>query len=308
MEENAMNQQLIRQARAADISRFLVEHHFNDIKVSGASICLRDKPYVCTKMGYCGYVDYHTNETGNAVDLLVRYLNYSFRDAVQMLTDNPVSAAGCQLSPQPAKPSVQNNFVIPSPANKPYTQVVKYLCSRSIPKETVQWLIDEELLFQDAVHGNAVFLSRARDFCEIRGTISTGSGKGFHGIRRRFPSCFWSIRVSSEPVQIAYICESSIDAISLYLLRKQNALEEHAAYVSIGGVANQQTIDRICRSVRTILAVDNDEAGQKCRERNASLEAILPVRKDWNEDLVAVLHKNGAGNSSRNTQNSPFMS
>ena len=98
--------------------------------------------------------------------------------------------------------------------------------------------------------------------------------------------------MSNEPLQIVYICESSIDAVSLYLLQKQGGLEEPAAYVSIGGVANQQTIDRISHSVRAVLAVDNDEAGQKCRDRNANLEAILPVRKDWNEDLVAGVHSN----------------
>ena len=300
-----MDQQLIRQARVADLSRFLIEYHSSDIKVSGESICLRDKPYVCTKVGYCGYVDYHTNKTGNAIDFLVEYLSYSFKDAVLALNRIPVSASVSShlQTPQPAKALANDRFVIPARANKPYTRVVNYLCSRGIPEETVQMLIHQELLFQDAAHGNAVFLSRAKDFCEIRGTVSTGSGKGFHGIRRKFPSCFWSIRMSDAPVQTAYICESSIDAVSLYLLRKKAGLDEPAAFVSIGGVANQQTIDRISRQVQTILAVDNDEAGQKCRERNASLEAIVPVKKDWNEDLVAGLQENGIP-----SQNSPLIS
>ena len=179
-----------------------------------------------------------------------------------------------------------NTFVIPDAAAKPYTRVFRYLSSRGIPDTIIQRLVNDGLLFQDADHGNAVFLSRAKDFCELRGTMPT-KGKPFHGIRRLYPYCFWSCRNSTKPVEVAYLCEASIDAISLAILRSQADADLSAAYVSIGGVANQQTIDRIHRSIRTVLAVDHDEAGQWCRERNPALEVLLPVHKDWNEDLMA---------------------
>ena len=57
---------------------------------------------------------------------------------------------------------------------------------------------------------------------------------------------------------------------------------------SIGGTAKQPAIDRLKRHKRVILAVDNDNAGSKCRRRNAELECIIPNRKDWNEDLMAI--------------------
>ena len=61
---------------------------------------------------------------------------------------------------------------------------------------------------------------------------------------------------------------------------------EPAYYISIARVAKQPTIDRLKRSkIDLILAVDNDDAGQRCRNRNPDLEYILPVQKDWNEDL-----------------------
>lgn len=56
-------------------------------------------------------------------------------------------------------------------------------------------------------------------------------------------------------------------------------------YISIGGAAKQPAIDRIKRQIKTVLAVDNDSAGQICRDRNSELPFILPVTKDWNEDL-----------------------
>lgn len=64
---------------------------------------------------------------------------------------------------------------------------------------------------------------------------------------------------------------------------------EPAYYISIAGATKQPAIDRLKLSkLNIILAVDNDEAGQVCRDRNFDLEYILPDRKDWNEDLQVL--------------------
>lgn len=67
--------------------------------------------------------------------------------------------------------------------------------------------------------------------------------------------------------------------------------DEHnnKAYVSIGGVVKQDTIDRLTGMYNVIIAVDNDEAGDRCRECNKDCDSILPIRKDWNEDLVDLI-------------------
>ena len=62
-------------------------------------------------------------------------------------------------------------------------------------------------------------------------------------------------------------------------------------YCSIGGVANQQRVDVIksCMGAAgrpVFLAVDNDPAGEKCRERNPGCPALVPRLKDWNADLL----------------------
>ena len=62
----------------------------------------------------------------------------------------------------------------------------------------------------------------------------------------------------------------------------------YAVYISIGGVANDATISRISRSIRTVLAVDNDPAGELCRKRHCDLKTIIPMHKDWNEDLQRI--------------------
>ena len=83
----------------------------------------------------------------------------------------------------------------------------------------------------------------------------------------------------------AYVCEAAIDAISLYLIHRAQGMDAYSAYVSIGGVSKQQTIDRIKCRIKAILAVDNDDAGKRCRDRNKELQFIIPHGKDWNDDL-----------------------
>lgn len=278
----------IQIARRADLADYLVTYHPNEVKITGHCVYYRNNDSIYTRFGFCGYTRFSTNETGNAIDFLVRYLKYSFIDAVNALADKghiiPLS--------QPSYPAdVKINFSLPVSAVSPFKRVYAYLNQqRKIPSEVINMLFREKLLYQEAETGNAVFLSRDKNFCELRGTLS---GTKFHGIRRADPSCFWSVRNSKERIQTAYICEGAIDAISLMILRKDEDQSKAVAYVSIGGVRNQQAIDRICASVHTVLAVDNDAAGEMCRNSNPNIEHILPEHKDWNEDLIvhANTHK-----------------
>ena len=132
-----------------------------------------------------------------------------------------------------------------------------------------------------------------RDFAELRGTYTFGNP--FHGIvpHSRHDG-FWWFRTSRNAAK-AYICEAAIDAISLYELHKIQGNHEEAYYISIAGVAKQPAIDRLKKyKYKLVLSVDNDDAGQNCRNRNSDLEYIIPVHKDWNEDLQSLKNNNVA--------------
>lgn len=153
-------------------------------------------------------------------------------------------------------------------------------------------LLSQDAIYQEKKWNNIVFINREKDFAELRGTCTYG--KPFHGVA---PNCrhdgFWWFRTSRD-ARTAYIREAAIDAVSLYELHKLQKHPEDAYYISIAGVSKQAAIDRVKNSSLTpVLAVDNDGAGQKCRDRNPELAYILPANKDWNEDLQA-LRKNNA--------------
>ena len=175
-----------------------------------------------------------------------------------------------------------------------YKNLFAFLKNRSISTETIQKLVKQKLLYQEKSKNNIVFINMERDFAELRGTYTFGNP--FHGIvTGSRHDGFWWFRTSKHASK-CYICEAAIDAISLYELHKIQGKHEEAYYISIAGVTKQPAIDRLKKyKYKLVLAVDNDIAGQQCRARNSELEYILPVNKDWNEDLQALSKKQAAG-------------
>ena len=265
-------------ARKADLYSFLLSFHPEHFRKEGHWLRMKSNPSICMKQGCGGYKDYGTLETGNSIDFLVRYMNYDFLTAVSRLTNDTFS---WRFTDPPAR-----QFVFPEKAEN-NAAVHAYLVKRGFTLEVIEELETRELLYQDT-RRNAVFRNAAGDFYESRGTWS---GRPFHQCGKKAPDCFWSFVPYGSPAK-AYICESAIDAVSLYLLHLRSGTDNPGnAYCGIAGVANQKTIERIHKHLPVVLAVDNDAAGDQCRSRNRDLPAVIPRRKDWNEDLISLLNR-----------------
>lgn len=282
MTDNNVSTDQIRTARRSDLYSFLEAHHASDFKHEGGSIRPKDNHSISIRRGYSGYMDFATGKTGNAVEFLTRHMGYTFVSAVQALAPGPASPA---IPIQHGrKVNVPPGFPAPADGDR---NLFAFLLNRGISAETIRNLLRRGLIYQERSRNNIVFINFERDFAELRGTFTYG--KPFHGI---VPDCrhdgFWWFRTSKDAAK-AYICEAAIDAISLYELHRTSGASELAYYVSIAGAAKQPAIDRLKQSGLTpVLAVDNDDAGQKCRDRNPCLTYILPTGKDWNEDLQVL--------------------
>ena len=271
----------IQAARRVDLYEFLKNHRPDDVVVEGNSLRLKIDHSVSIRRGYAGYKDFSSGATGNGVDLLVRYFGCTVPQAVAELTGGAPPATAAPTTPAPRD---VREIELPAKAEN-YRRLFAYLQQqRKIPTDVVQRLIDDGLLYQAAETNNAVFINRRGDFAELRGTLSAHP---FHGVLKTRSDRFWSFEgspVAPTDVPTAYICESAIDAISLYLIHRQRNDDIAAHYCSIGGTANYDTIDRIRRHANAVLAVDNDHAGELCRARYPDLPAIIPTGKDWNDD------------------------
>ncbi len=270
-----------KQARKADLYAYLMRVHSNDFIHDRNSIRLRSNHSLNIKRGYCGYKDFANDETGNSIDFLVRHMGYTVDDAVLALCGDscmPVSTIEDNTKQEPD---------FPPPINAPYKALFAYLMKRGIPSDTIQSLIDSKLLYQSDDHNNIVFINREKDFAELHGTYTYGD-KSFHGVARNSrPDGYWWFRTSKD-ADTAYVCEAAIDAISLYLIHRKQGKDVGEYYISIAGVSKQDAINRIKKQIKTVIAVDNDIAGEECRKRNADCECIIPAHKDWNEDLLST--------------------
>ena len=303
-----VNSDAVKAARKANLYDYLMRHHYGDVKKEGNSLRLRDNNSVSVKAGYSGYTDFATGEKGNSVDFLTTYLGYEFQNAVAALcSDIGLDATGqpehrdaqdtATRTPQAAKKdqdAAKRIFVPPEPLQGQYRQLYAYLTQqRGIPPALIQRLIDDRLLYQAADHGNMVFIDPARTFMEIRGS---NSFKPFHQVAFSDLAAFWWYKpcgLFTNPA-IAYVCEGAIDAVSLYLLLSLDPSlhADQGLYCSLGGVANQQRIDAITAGMTAagcsaVIAVDNDKAGEDCRQRNPDRRHLIPAGKDWNEDLIS---------------------
>lgn len=273
-------------ARKANLYDYLMCNHLSDCIKDGNSLRPKCNHSISIKKGYAGYKDFSSDETGNSVDFLVRYMGYDLDTAVFALSEQVASVFIAE-----AEREKELNIVVPVEFPKSLTgrwkQLYAYLQARGISVDIINLLVQQKIIYQSAERNNIIFINRERDFAEARGTYTYG--KPYHRIYKGQADRFWWFKPWEGTVECVYVCEAAIDAISLYQLHTSSKEAQKAIYVSLGGVANQQTIDRLKRQpagYKVVLAVDNDAAGEACRKRNNDLDYILPEGKDWNEDLL----------------------
>lgn len=267
----------IQQAYQCNLYEYLLSHHPDKVEKKGRSLRLISNHSISVAENYFGYHDFANNENGTGITLLMKYFRYSFPEAVISL----LNSQSVIISPNKCK---EKKFELPDKANKPPTRITEYLSvERGLSRSFVKWMIDKNILYQD-IYSNCVFVSPNKDFFEIRGIYD----KSFHKNNdlSKDNTNFWYFKnpeSRTHPHKI-YICESSIDAASLYQI-----IHEDAYYCSIGGVSNQSRIDRIkALPLEVITAFDcgTDEAANKARLLNNDIQGIYPIGfKDWNELL-----------------------
>ena len=257
----------VKAARQVDLYSYLLEF-FPETVEPAKSQRLRNKQHqslVITRGR--GYVHNSTGKHGNAIDYLMQYCGYSFVGAVSAL---------CAFKSQPANSTHKKTALeLPSPTQGPFRQLYAYLLKRGINRRLIDDLVHQNLLYQAAVTNNGVCISRSTDFSEIFGTLSDRRYKGV--LQGSASDGYWSFGNGPR----CYVCESAIDAMSLFTLKR-----DAAVYCSMAGLKRHSLQRIIAENSGVIIAVDNDEAGEKFAEAHSNITRIQPAAgcKDWNDE------------------------
>ena len=299
-------------SRSFDLSAWVLAYMGNDWEDHGKTVTCKSNPSVVINRGRNLYKDYGTPHDpagrgwGNGIDLLVYYYNFDAASAIRELSrDIPASTTTATRKPRaPRQRSIAaaaNGTTVvtgDAPAETEYPPratttdaIIHYLCGvRGISKRIVDFAIDCGMVYQDK-HSNAVFVGAG--YGEIRGTDTE---------RRFVRQCtgsksdsYWMLMTGTQP-RTAYICESAIDALSLCTLHHSKPDAPTAVYCSVGGASKYSAIDAIIRAaadmgIEAVLAVDSDEAGDRCARHYPDVRRIKPPEgtgKDWNDFLVTI--------------------
>ena len=292
---NKVGSTQIAAAKTVDLVQYLLHNYPHLIRYNEKS-----KRYLHSEHDSCvicniGFYRFSTGDRGDQIQFLENYCNMCFQDAVRTLANYSAKNTSACISVDTPKHLHERHFKAPEALNGQYKCVWTYLVrTRKIPREIVERLFDEGTLYQSNEYQNCVFLSNTCKYAEIVGTTHVK----FKKIEKDSDEDgFWL--VGDKNSDTVYVCESSIDAISLMLLHQKYVPQEKACYASMGGLKDQ-AIEHLKSIFKTvIIAIDNDYSADEFREKHPDLFNIIPPEeigsndiKDWNDVLC---HDNNVG-------------
>lgn len=244
----------------------------------------------------------------SALDYLIKVREYSFVEAVEMLTGITADWKPPPVSALKDEPKV---LLLP-PRNHDCNRVTDYLFGRGIDLSIIQDCIADGTIFESVKYHNAVFVGKDESgtpkYAAYRSTIGSSFKGDASGSDKRY-----SFRLLADnPVTSVHLFEAAIDLLSYatYLKREgkdyksENLLSLSGVYQPKKEIKDSKipialtTFLNANPHIKTIfLHLDNDKTGRLC---TATLKELLqkdyqivddppPVGKDFNDFLLSYL-------------------
>jgi hypothetical protein len=287
----------INAARSADIAALLsgqgerLKRSGSEYEWAGRHITVRDNKWF----------DQYGREGGTAIDFAMKFYSLPFAEAVSFLLGRGAPAqcaAGLQKNNRP--PQGKKPFILPE-ANGNMRRVYAYLIKkRGIAPEVVSFFASsQKSVYEDAMHHNAVFVGRdgkgVPRHAHKKSTKADGSGSRWNACGSDPRHSFHYIGQSGR----IYVFEAPVDMLSFITLMNNGGWKRHS-YVSLCSVSPKALFHQLSQHTHIntpILCLDRDEAGMDAAASisgqlkdagYADAGILLPVNKDWNDDLLAA--------------------
>ena len=239
------------------------------------------------------------NKGGHAIDFMKEFYGLSFAEAVKELLGE--EGAG-EPNRRTAKEDAGRQKVCPIPLpglelperNESCEIARKYLIEqRKLSEQLVDQMIAKGDIYESKNYHNVVFVGRDKEqnprYAAMRGTDENR----YRGEARGSEKAYGFGHIGTD--EKLFVFESPIDLLS-YITAVPEEWEKHS-YISLGGLS-EKAMKRMYTEYPHIhsiyLCLDNDEPGnERCRQfvflipEELSVYRLEPVKKDWNECLVA---------------------
>ena len=239
------------------------------------------------------------NKGGHAIDFMKEFYGLSFAEAVKELLGE--EGAG-ETNRRTAKEDAGRQKVCPIPLpglelperNESCEIARKYLIEqRKLSEQLVDQMIAKGDIYESKNYHNVVFVGRDKEqnprYAAMRGTDENR----YRGEAKGSEKAYGFGHIGTD--EKLFVFESPIDLLS-YITAVPEEWEKHS-YISLGGLS-EKAMKRMYTEYPHIhsiyLCLDNDEPGnERCRQfvslipEELSVYRLEPVKKDWNECLVA---------------------
>lgn len=276
------------QARQTDIVS-LLKSQGKTVKRSGSEYEWKDGAAKVTIRGNLWYHQYD-RVGGDAIDFVRRFYNKSYPAAMEYLLGND---SGVLITAPPVVKE-KKPFELPKPYRN-MDRVKNYLhYVRGIDEDIIETFANENMIYESANYHNAVFVGFDKNGIP-RHANKRGIGRGstFKGNAESSMDEFAFHRIGKG--KSLYLFEASIDMLSFISMHKENwKTHSYAASCSVSDRVLFQCLKDYPYIEKVYLCLDSDEPGQTAADRISTKlfalgiesEILVPIYKDWNEDLL----------------------
>lgn len=276
------------QARQTDIVS-LLKPQGETVKRSGSEYEWKDGSQKVTLRGNLWFHQYE-RVGGDAIDFVRRFYNKSYPEAMEYLLGN--GSGLLIISPPVIKE--KKPFKLPKPYRN-MDRVKNYLhYVRGIDEEIIETFADENMIYESADYHNAVFVGFDKnDVPRHANKRGIGRGSTFKGNAESSMDEFAFHRIGKG--KSLYLFEAPIDMLSFISMHKENwKNHSYAASCSVSDRVLFQCLKDYPYIEKVYLCLDSDELGQTAADRISTKlfalgiesEILVPIHKDWNEDLL----------------------
>ena len=275
---------VIEQARQMDLLSYLQRYEPNNLKRVASNVYCT-KEHDSLKISNGKWYWWSRGFGGvSALDYLIKVKEYSFVEAVELLTG---ITADWKPPPVPTPKDEPKELLLP-PKNKDCNRVTEYLFGRGIDYEIINHCLEQELIIESLPYHNAVFIgydeNKEPKYAAYRATNQSRIMGDCTGSKKQY-----SFRLTAENTGEVHLFECAIDLLSYATLMKLEGKDwRQLNLVSLAGVYSPKqkiedskvpvTLGRLLEKDKTIrriiLHLDNDIAGRK------ATKALLTILSD----------------------------